>query len=296
MKPKILNYGSLNIDHVYQVPHFVQPGETLTSTSLHMFAGGKGANQSVALARAGAAVFHAGKIGKDGLWLKEKLAQNGVNTQFIDEGTLSNGHAMIQIDPQGENAILLYGGANQEIEKEEVICTLSKFEVGDCLLLQNEINLIPFLIEQGAKQQLEVCFNPAPFTPEVLDYPLELVKLLIVNEIEGAALTGMKNEEKMLEQLCKLFPKSEILLTAGASGSYFASQSKMIHIPAFPANVVDTTAAGDTFIGYFLAARVQGKSLQEALNDATQAAALCVSKEGAMDSIPSRLYEEKNDS
>lgn len=293
MKPKILNYGSLNIDHVYQVPHFVQPGETLTSASLHMFAGGKGANQSVALARAGATVFHAGKIGKDGLWLKEKLEQNGVNTQFIEEGNFNNGHAMIQVDPQGENAIILYGGANQEIEKEEVLCTLSKFEAGDFLLLQNEINLIPFLIEQGAKQQLEVCFNPAPLTPELLDYPLELVKLLIVNEIEGAALTGKKNEEEILEHLCTRFPKSEILLTVGAGGSYFASQNETIHVSAHPTDVVDTTAAGDTFIGYFLAARMQNKSVQEALNDATQAAAICVSKEGAMDSIPSRFYEEK---
>ena len=290
MKPKILNYGSLNIDHVYRVPHFVRPGETLSSHSLQRFAGGKGANQSVALARAGAQIFHAGKIGTDGVWLKEKLEQNGINTQFIREGTLNNGHAIIQVDNDGQNAIILYSGANREMEKEEIVSTLSRFDQGDYLLLQNEINLIPELIEEGVKNELHVCFNPAPMTPEVLDFPLDLCHLLVVNETEASALVQSPSYEEMLEKLISCFPKTDILLTVGKEGAYYASQGKIYFQAAHKVKAVDTTAAGDTFIGYFLAGMLKNSPIEEVLKQASKASALCISKEGAMDSIP--LHDE----
>ena len=287
MKPKVLNYGSLNIDHVYQVPHFVTPGETLASTELGHFAGGKGANQSVALARAGAMVFHAGKIGTDGICLKEKLDQNNVNTQFIQEGTLDNGHAIIQVDSKGENAIVLYPGANQEMTKDEIRTTLSKFDPGDYLLLQNEINLIPFLIEEGHKRGLKVCYNPAPMAPEVADYPLHLCHLLIVNETEGGALASGANTTKILRTLSSRYPETEILLTVGSEGSYHQKGTVQTQQCAEKVKAVDTTAAGDTFIGYYLSAILKGKSIQESLKIATRASAICVTRPGAMDAIPS---------
>ncbi|MCB1110081.1 MAG: ribokinase [Chlamydiia bacterium] len=288
MKPKILNYGSLNIDHVYQVPHFVTPGETLSSASLSHFAGGKGANQSVALARAGAIVFHAGKIGTDGGWLKDKLEQNNVNIQFILEGTLDNGHAIIQVDAKGENAIVLYPGANQEMTEEEIDITLSKFDPGDYLLLQNEINLIPYLIEKGHKRGLKVCYNPAPMIPEVADYPLHLCHLLIVNETEGGTLSNGAHPPKILHTLSSRYPETEILLTVGAEGSYHQKGTTLITQGAEKVKAVDTTAAGDTFIGYYLAAILNQKSPEEALKVAAKAAALCVTRPGAMDAIPTR--------
>lgn len=295
MKPKILNYGSLNIDKVYRVPHFVKPGETLTCSSLESFAGGKGANQSVALARAGATVFHAGKIGGDGLWLKEKLNSNGVNTQFISTCLEGSGHAMIQVDNLGENSIILYSGANQEINKEDIQNTLSKFEAGDYLLLQNEINLVDYLIKEGSERGLHVCFNPAPFDKNILRYPLKFIKMLIVNEVEGAGLTGKQSEIAIIDQLHQLLPHVEIILTVGKKGAYYRYKNESIHIPAEQINVVDTTAAGDTFIGYFLAARLQDKPIKEALKIATHASALCISKKGAIDSIPvSNLLRESD--
>jgi len=286
MEPKILNYGSLNIDHVYRVPHFVQPGETLSTLSLEYFAGGKGANQSVALARGGAQVFHAGKLGTDGAWLKEKLEQNGVNTQFILEGTLPSGHAIIQVDAQGENAIFLYAGANHEIEQEEIVSTLSRFEKGDYLLLQNEINLVPEIIREGVQKELYICFNPAPMTSPVLDYPLELCNLLIVNETEGGFLTQSASNEKILKKLTSRFPQTAVLLTVGAEGAYYVSKGKTFFQEAENVKTVDTTAAGDTFTGYFLAAQLKKASIEDALQRASHAAALCVSQKGAMDSIP----------
>lgn len=288
MKAKILNYGSLNIDHIYRVPHFVKPGETLASSSLNHFAGGKGANQSVALARAGATVFHAGKIGNDGAWLKEKLDQNNVNTQFITEGTLNNGHAIIQVDDKGENAIVFYPGANQEVTKEEIDTTLSKFDPGDYLLLQNEINLIPYLIEKGHSHDLKVCYNPAPMGHEVANYPLHLCHLLIVNKVEGEALARGGADKKILQTLVKRFPDTEVLLTVGSEGAYHQRGEKQTFQEGEKVKVVDTTAAGDTFIGYFLAALINKKPVQDALAIATKASTLCIQKKGAMDAIPTR--------
>lgn len=286
MKKKILNYGSLNIDTVYRVPHFVQPGETLTCSSLETFAGGKGANQSVALARAGARVFHAGNIGEDGVWLREKLNTNGVNTQFLSICQEETGHAIIQVDDLGQNSIILCSGANRKVKKEDIQKTLSKFEAGDFLLLQNEINLVDYLIQEGSNKGLHVCFNPAPFDTNSLRYPLNLVKILIVNEVEGAGLTGKNHEMSILDELYKLLPQTEIILTAGDKGAYYRSKNETIYMPAEKVEVVDTTAAGDTFIGYFLAARMQDKTVKEALSIAVHASAFCISKKGAMDAIP----------
>lgn len=286
MKPKILNYGSLNIDHVYAVPHFVHPGETLSSSSLDHFAGGKGANQSVALARAGAAAFHTGKIGADGDWLIEKLAENNVNTQFVRKGELDTGHAIIQVDPKGENSIVLYPGANHETTQEEIDLTLSKFDPGDYLLLQNEINLTSYLIKEGHKKGLKVCFNPAPMTPETADYPLHLCHLLIVNETEGEALSTGANATKILDTLCTRLPETEVILTVGSEGAYHQKGSQRLTQKGEKVKAVDTTAAGDTFIGFYLAAIINEMPPEEALQVACKASALCVTRPGAMDSIP----------
>ena len=206
MDTRILNYGSLNIDYVYKIPHFVRPGETLSSASLETFSGGKGANQTTALAKAGALVSHAGKVGSEGVWLKEKLEKDKVDVSFIQESSTNNGHACIQVDEKGQNAIILFAGANKEITKDEIDATLKHFEKGDYLLLQNEINHVDYLIEQGHKKGLRVCLNPAPMSKEVLSYPLKLVDILIVNETEAKALAQKKNYKDALDELEKLYP------------------------------------------------------------------------------------------
>ncbi len=275
---KILNFGSLNIDYVYKVPHFVQPGETISSSALETFAGGKGANQSVALARAGAQVFHAGKIGRDGRWLKEELTGDGVDTTYLFQSDSNNGHAIIQVDESGQNAIVLFAGANKEITKEEIDQTFSYFDKGDFLLLQNEINHVDYLIQKGHEKGLKVCFNPAPMTQEVHNYPLDLVDLFILNETESANLAQT--------ELVKRFPNAEVILTLGKGGASYYYKEKHLHVPAREVKVVDTTAAGDTFIGYYLAAMLEGQSAQYALNFATEASALCVTRKGAQPAIP----------
>lgn len=283
---KILCFGSLNIDHVYRVEHLARPGETLASSEYRVFAGGKGANQSAALALAGAAVFHAGQVGPEGGWLVAKLSGLGVEMRFTRTVEVPTGHAIIQVEASGQNSIVLFPGANQQVTPAWADQVIGHFSKGDILLLQNEINEIPHLIAQGRKQGLTVCLNPAPCGPEVAGYPLELVDLLVLNETEAAQLIGEARPQEQLARLNRRYPEAEILLTLGSQGSWYRIAGQVLHEPALPVEATDTTGAGDTFLGYFLASLAAGHAPTDRLKRATRAAALCVTRPGAMDSIP----------
>ena len=286
---RFLNYGSVNIDLVFHVDHIVKGGETLKSCALLKSAGGKGANQSAALAKAGASVFHAGKVGMDGLFLVELLQSYNVDTSFIRTYEGATGQAIIQLDAQKQNSIILYGGGNTAIKRAEIDQTLSCFEEGDILLLQNEIIETEYLIREAKKKGLKVCMNLAPFSPEACSYPLDILDILVVNEIEGAALSGLDEKagfETILNTLVEQYPNVEIVLTVGKAGCWYGFGKERIHQAIYDTPVVDTTAAGDTFIGYYLAALSSGYSVEKALYFASKAAGLAVSREGAMASIP----------
>jgi len=284
---KILNYGSMNIDIVYSVPHIVRPGETISSAKVQQFAGGKGANQSVAMAKAGAEVWHAGKIGTDGKWLLEKLKTYGVKTDLIRQSAGTTGQAIIQVTPEAENSIILYGGGNQNIREEEIEETFSHFEKGDYLVLQNEINLTPHIIRTAHEKGMKICLNPAPFDDSINSWPLELVDILIVNELEAEGLAGIKGSfEEVLTALTSKFEDTEIIMTVGEAGAYFGRNHERAHIAIIKTTAVDTTAAGDTFLGYFLASKIAGFDVKESMRRATKASSITVSRPGAMDSIP----------
>ncbi len=285
---EVLNFGSLNIDHVYHVSHFVRPQETLAVGGYRKFAGGKGLNQSVALARAGLRVAHAGKCGTDGAFLADTLREAGVDVRFLLRSEGPTGHACIQVDSSGQNAILVAPGANQEITGREVDETLAGIPPGTLLLLQNEINDIPLLMRNAARKELRIALNPAPCGPEVADYPLELCDFLFVNEVEAAQLTGLAVSDPglLLDGLVRRCPRAEVILTLGADGAWCASEGRRFYREAFPVRVVDTTCAGDTFIGYFLAARLHGASVETAMRTASRAGAMTVSRAGAAVSIP----------
>ena len=287
----ILNFGSVNIDHVYSVPHFVRPGETLASADYKVFSGGKGFNQSTALARAGARVAHAGKIGADGAWLKDALAADGADVSLLETCGEPTGHAVIQVDESGQNCIIICGGANRAITPADAEMAVSHFGKGDTLLVQNEISSIPEIMHAAHVRGLFIAFNPAPMGPEVAGYPLDLVDLFIVNEVEAAELAGLpagaaKDSDSVLGALRAKFPRAGILLTLGAAGSVADIGGERVAVQAKKVEAVDTTAAGDTYIGYFLAALQRGAALREAMEDATEAAAVCVTRAGAAPSIP----------
>ncbi len=285
---RVLNLGSLNIDKVYTLDHFVQAGETISSTQLDTFAGGKGLNQSVALARAGAEVYHAGAIGGDGMFLKKLLEDAGVNTRYLQVLEIETGHAIIQLNRQGENCIILSAGANDCIDEAYIDSVLEHFEAGDILLLQNEISGIAYAMEQAHKKGMKIAFNASPVNEKLFSYPLELVDYYLINEGEGKALAGAETEEyyEILKAVCKRFPQAAIVLTVGSDGVLYQDQKEQAFHGIYKVNVVDTTAAGDTFCGYFLSGVTRGLSVPERLEQASKASAMAVSVKGAANSIP----------
>jgi len=287
---KVINYGSLNIDHVYRVPHLVRPGETLTSLSYNRFPGGKGLNQSVAMARAGVPVIHAGKIGEDGRFLAEMLAGEGVDTTFLQVNREPTGHAIIQVSAEGENSIVLFGGANKKIQPSETERIISEASRGDFLLLQNEISSLREIIEKASRKDLYILFNPAPMTKDVLSFPLHKIGTFIVNRLEGEQLSGEKKPKAIVESLQKQWPQARICLTLGQEGVLYRDRTTEVDVSAFNVKTVDTTAAGDTFVGYFTAGLAKGLEIRRNLTLAAAAAAICVTREGAAPSIP-RLEE-----
>lgn len=287
---KVINCGSLNIDYVYTVEHMVQKGETISSCSLDTFCGGKGLNQSIALSRSGVQVRHAGMVGKDkGSLLVDMLENAGVNTKWISFVDESTGHAVIQRDREGDNCILLYGGANQKISRAWIDNLSNHFEKGDCLLLQNEISEMKYLMEKAGKKKMMIVFNPSPMDKNLLRYPLDYVNYFILNRIEAEGLCGKSGSEKeLLARITEKFPKAGILLTLGEQGAIFCKDGVTVKQKCFPAKIVDTTAAGDTFTGYFLGSLLSHLPIEAALERAARAAAIAVSRKGASVSIPEK--------
>ncbi len=285
---KVLNFGSLNIDYFYKVGHFVQKGETQASDMLNIYGGGKGLNQSVALSRAGAEVYHAGVIGTDGAFLKEILEEAGVNTTFTQElQNVRTGHAIIQNDSAGDNCIILYGGANQEVTKELVDDVIKEFGSGDWLVLQNEINEIPYIVDKAHEKGMKIVLNPSPVNNKIFEINLSYIDYFILNEGEGQALAGVQADgSTLINKLGEKFPDAEIVLTLGERGSVYSGKEGVVWQDAYKADVIDTTAAGDTFTGYFMAGRMEGMSVKDALNMASKASALAVTRKGAAMSIP----------
>lgn len=286
---KALVFGSLNIDYVYEVNHFVQPGETLLSENLKIYCGGKGLNQSIALSRSGADTWHAGAVGmQDGGILTDYLMKSGVHTELILKKKSPSGHAIIQKIPEGENSIIVSGGANQMISEEDVDFILSHFKENDYLLLQNEINQLSYIMERAHEIGMTIVLNPSPVNSGISDLPFSYADYLILNEIEGAAVTGKDaaDDNTMLNVLVKLFPNAHIVLTLGKKGSVYGYRDRRYRQKIYPAEVVDTTAAGDTFTGFFLGSIIKGQNIREAMDLASRAAAIAVSRNGASVSIP----------
>lgn len=284
---KILNFGSLNLDYVYSVDHFVAEGETLASTVLKIFSGGKGLNQSVALARAGAATCHAGCIGHEGDMLTAMLQNAGVDTTYVKTvETVPTGHAIIQVDPNGRNCILLFGGANLCTDPAYVDEVLGNFAAGDWLVLQNEISSIGYLIERAKAKGMTVVLNPSPFSPALIEAGLGKVDYILLNETEGKQLTGFDAPADILNAIRTSYPALKVVLTLGKDGCIYDDGEQRVAHGIFAVKAVDTTAAGDTFTGFFISAISQGFSPAAAIRRASAASAIAVSRPGAAPSVP----------
>ena len=279
---RILNFGSLNTDYVYKVDHILQGGETIQSESRTVFPGGKGLNQSIALVRAG--------LGTDGEHLRDLLNQNGVDTSLIETRDMPGGHTVIQVSREAQNAILLFGGSNGAVDEAYADRVLAQFGAGDILLLQNEISALPYILEKAHARGMEIWLNPSPMNENVLKCNLSLVSVFVLNEVEGEQLTGTKIPTAILDKLLQKYPHAAAVLTLGSKGAWYAKEDKRAFAPAELVRAVDTTAAGDTFTGYFMRDMLDGLSPKKSLTLAAKAAAIAVSRPGAAPSIP--LYAE----
>lgn len=285
-KMKIYNLGSLNIDYVYDVEHFVKAGETLASKRMTVFPGGKGLNQSVALSRAGSKVIHGAMIGKDGELLLNTLKASGVDISRIKIINETCGHAIIQVNKNGENCILLFSGANHKIDKEYIEDFLFDAAQGDILLLQNEINALDLIFEAAAKRGMQIAFNPSPINDNIKNLPLSQVNWWFCNEIEAELLFGSRGIDEIKANFLNTYPNSNLILTLGKKGARFINNETDIYQPIYEAEVVDTTAAGDTFTGYFLSSVIKDGDIKSALQLASKASSVTVSRMGASKSIP----------
>ena len=289
---KVLCIGSMNLDFVYSVDHIVQPGETEASYSLDVFLGGKGMNQSVALAKAGADTYHAGLIGDDGKVFLDACKEHNVNGKHIKTIDVKTGNAIIQRDKNAQNCILLFGGANQMLTEEYVDGVLNDFEAGDILLLQNEVNMLPYIVDKAYEKGMQIALNPSPFNEKLDDVDMSKISIFLLNEVEGEQVTGLKDPDEIIAKLLDMYPNAKIVLTLGKDGAVYADKDQKHFQPIFKVQAVDTTAAGDTFSGYFLAGISEGMEVPKALKMAAKASSIAVTRPGAVPSIPLRAEVE----
>lgn len=282
----VYNLGSINADYIYLVPHLPAPGETLAANDMTRALGGKGANQSVAVARAGVPVSHIGAVGADGGWARDALAGHGVDCTHIAVLESPGGHAIITVDPAGENAIVLFPGANVKQSLTRLETALERAGQGDVLLLQNETNLQADAAQLARSKGMTVVYSAAPFSADAVQAVLPHVDILVMNEVEAAQLTAA------LGGTLAEIPVQALIVTRGADGADWVENGQTLHVPALPADPVDTTGAGDCFIGFAVAGLAEGLAPQEALRLGAAAAALQVQRPGAAGAIPSRAEVE----
>ncbi|MGV6849096.1 MAG: ribokinase, partial [Marinibacterium sp.] len=264
----------------YDVPHLPGAGETLAAAGFSRGLGGKGANMSVAAARAGARVCHIGAVGADGLWAVERLAEYGVDTTFVAEDDAPTGHAVIAVDPGGENLIIILGGANQVILPQAVAAALAGAGDSDTFLTQNETSAQAEAAQMAHEQGLRVAYAAAPFSAEAVEAVLPFLDLLILNEVEAAQLADATGHP------VDALPVADVIVTLGARGCRWFGAHGARDFAAHPITPVDTTGAGDTFTGYVVAALDQGQDMAAAIDVAQKAAALMVTRHGTADVIP----------
>ncbi len=286
--PELVNLGSLCIDHVYSVPSVVRAGETLVGTAPVRHPGGKGLNQSLAAAKAGVDVAHFGCVGADGIWLRGLLVQAGVDIRGVRVcDTHPTGHAMIQVCPHGENAIVIVGGANRTIRPDDVERAIERVGHDGWLLLQNEINDVEDVLRAAKAAGIRVAFNVAPVDGRESKYSLDAVDLLLLNEIEAAALAREADPQRALDRLTRERTDQHVVVTLGVRGVIYGRGSERVRLPAFEVSAVDETGAGDAFIGHLMAAWFDGcMPVRERLRRASAAGALAVCLPGAADAIP----------
>lgn len=290
---KVLVFGSLNIDFIYKLEHIVMPNETIKSTTCEVSAGGKGLNQAMAFAKTGLPVYIASNLGKNGQVLADTLSSGNVDISLLNHVDEDSGEAIIQVDENGNNAIIVCGNCNEHITEEYIESVFSHFEKGDILVIQNEINNLDLIINTAKDKGIILVFNPSPFNHVIKTLPMNKIDYLFINEVEGKQLTSYDDEKCIVEHILKDYPEMKIVLTLGERGAVYADKCEYIYEPAKKVEVVDTVGAGDTFTGYFIYGVESGKTVKESLQMAATASSIVIGRHGAGNSIPTLNEVEK---
>ncbi len=283
----ILNFGSINIDYVYRLKTLPQAGETLSCQGFARYLGGKGINQSIAIARAGGAVKHIGAVGADGAFALAQIADMGLDTNDIRVTDTATGHAVICLDKQGENHIIIHAGANAELTENQINSALDanananpQTPKAEWVVIQNETNLTEYIAKSAKQRGLSLAYSAAPFDATACQTILPYLDILAVNETEATALS-----HAMQTPITELKIPT-LLITKGAKGAELWQNGACISVKGLPVKAIDTVGAGDTFFGSFIARLQNGTPPQEALEYATTAAALQCTTKGAATAIP----------
>lgn len=279
--------GSINKDIVFNVVDFVKPKETIQSVSMEEFLGGKGLNQAIALNKAYDYIKLCGNINHQDSYILEQVKGHLGNTELVNLSNEKTGTAFIQVNQEGENCIILEKGANHSFTTTQIDDVLKTLFAGDLIVLQNEINLLDYIIEQASLKGIKTALNPSPMDASISNLPLSKIDYLLVNEVEAQELTRTSTLNKTISELQTKFNNTCVVLTLGEHGSYCFNQGEQYFQPSESVISVDTTAAGDTFTGFFLGSIMLGKSIMESLQRASAAAGISVTRKGASDSIPS---------
>lgn len=290
---KIINLSSINIDRNFSVDHIVRPGETIDSSNFDQSIGGKGLNQSIALARISDKVFHTGMINKDDSFIIDYLLKNKVNVDYIKKVSVPTGSAFIQIDKNGENSIILFHGANYKITKTYVDQVLRGFSQGDVIVLQNEISNLSYIIDQARKRGLFIVLNPSPINQGILDLDFNKIDLLLMNQTEACDISGIEEIDSITKYFRSTYKYLRCIISLGKAGAIYFDKKREIFQEAFKVNALDTTGAGDCFAGYFVGLLSKGETVEKSLEYAAAAGGLAVMKKGASASIPTYKEVEK---
>lgn len=279
----IINFGSINIDRFYRVSTLPTAGETVSANSFETFLGGKGINQSIAIARAGGSVRHVGAVGADGDWVLSEIERLGVATSSIERLGGATGHAIVTVSDDAENQIIISSGTNVQFTEQMVEAALSDCNPDeDWILLQNETNLAEHIAKCAVERGFKIAYAAAPFVASTTLALLPHINLLAVNDVEVKALAGELGVSEAE------IPVPELLVTRGAAGSQLRTAEEVFEQKAYSVDAVDTTGAGDTFLGNFLAQYCAGNGAETALQYAAAASALQVTQPGAATAIPAR--------
>lgn len=278
----IFNLGSINIDHVYRLPHLITAGETLAAADYTVGLGGKGTNQSIAAASGGGQVFHIGALNKSDESWREQIANRGIGTDHIELKMSPTGHAIVMVDQKtAENQIIILPGTNGEISHKQIDQALEQAQETDWVLTQNETNAVEYFFEMAAKKGLKRCYSAAPFDAEKVLSLLPLTNILVVNQGEADALKALLNKDP------KDWDLEHLVITLGSKGAQYFGVEGEWTVEAPKVDAIDTTGAGDTFLGFLLAGIDNHRGIKESMQLAIAAASLQVTRAGAADAIPS---------